>query len=289
MGEPAKLLSGRVALVTGAGEGIGKAIALAFATHGAEVVVAEIRAESGERTAREIVASGGRALAVATDVREPEAVAEAVRSARQGFGGLDVLVNNVGGTFSRPFLEIEERGWDAILRTNLKSVFHGTRIAAPAIAERGGGSILNVVSIEGVRAAPSFAPYAACKAAVINFTCTMALELAPRCIRVNALAPDVCATEGVLRQVPEAALRRQARRVPLGRIADPAEIAGPAVFLASDLASYVTGVTLHVDGGTNAAGGWWRNDGGAWVLGPGPDPADAPPATAPGAKDRTAG
>ncbi|MFM7142426.1 MAG: SDR family NAD(P)-dependent oxidoreductase [Alphaproteobacteria bacterium] len=278
MGDPAKLLEGRVALVTGAGEGIGKAIALAFASHGAGIVIAEIRPDSGERTAGEIAAAGGRAIAVPTDVREASAVAEAVRTAEREFGGLDVLVNNVGGTFSRPFLEIEERGWDAILRTNLKSVFHGTRVAAPAIAARGGGSILNVVSIEGVRAAPSFAPYAACKAAVINFTSTMALELAPSRIRVNALAPDVCATEGVLRQVPAEALRRQARRVPLGRIAEPAEIAGPAVFLASELASYVTGVTLHVDGGTQAAGGWWADESGGWVLGPGPvtGPASEP-------------
>ena len=272
MGDSPRLLSGKVALVTGAGEGIGKAIALAFANHGAAVAIAEIQPEAGERTAEEIRSAGGRALAVTTDVREAPAVAAAVEATRGAFGGLDVLVNNVGGTFARPFLEIEERGWDAILRTNLRSVFHGTRMAAPAIAARGGGSILNVVSIEGVRAAPSFAPYAACKAAVINFTCTMALELAPSGIRVNALAPDVCATEGVLRQMPEGALRRQARRVPLGRIAEPAEIAGPAVFLASDLASYVTGTTLHVDGGTHAAGGWWADEAGRWMLGPGRDP-----------------
>jgi NAD(P)-dependent dehydrogenase (short-subunit alcohol dehydrogenase family) len=271
MGAPGKLLDGKVALVTGAGEGIGKAIALAFASHGAAVLVAEIRPEAGAATAAEIAAAGGRALSAPTDVRLAEQVGEAVRVARQEFGGLDVLVNNVGGTFSRPFLEIEERGWDAILRTNLKSVFHGTKLAAPAIAARGGGSILNVVSIEGVRAAPSFAPYAACKAAVINFTQTMALELGPSRIRVNALAPDVCATEGVLRQVPAESLQRQARRVPLGRIAEPAEIAGPAVFLCSDLASYVTGVTLHVDGGTQAAGGWWSDGAGGWVLGPGRD------------------
>jgi NAD(P)-dependent dehydrogenase (short-subunit alcohol dehydrogenase family) len=279
MGNSGGLLGGKVALVTGAGEGIGKAIALAFAAHGAAVLVAEIRPETAARTAEEIAAGGGRALAVATDVREASAVDRAVAAAVEAFGGLDVLVNNVGGTFARPFLEIEEKGWDALLRTNLKSVFHGTRSASPAIAARGGGSILNVVSIEGVRAAPMFAPYAACKAAVVNFTQTMALELAPQGIRVNAIAPDVCLTEGVLRQMPEAALRRQACRVPLGRIAEPAEIAGPAVFLASSLASYVTGVTLHVDGGTHAAGGWYRDPAGAdWVLGPGREPDPAGPA-----------
>jgi NAD(P)-dependent dehydrogenase (short-subunit alcohol dehydrogenase family) len=193
----------------------------------------------------------------------------AVAAARDAYGGLDILVNNVGGTFQRPFLEIEEKGWDALIRINLKSVFHGTRAAAPLLIERGGGSVINVVSIEGVRAAPLYAPYAACKAGVINFTQTMALELAPHRIRVNAIAPDICLTEGLRAMLPDAALERHAYMVPLGRAAEPAEIAGPAVFLASDLASYVTGITLHVDGGTHAAGGWYTNPaGGAWVLGP---------------------
>jgi 3-oxoacyl-[acyl-carrier protein] reductase len=272
------LLAGRVALVTGAGQGIGKAIATAFAAHGAAVVVAELAAELGEGTAAEIVAAGGRAVAVQTDVRDGERVAAAVRVAREDLGGLDVLVNNVGGTFRRPFLEIEEKGWDALIRTNLKSVLHGTRAAAPAIAERGGGSIVNVVSIEGVRAAPLYAPYAACKAAVVSFTQSMALELAPLGIRVNALAPDICMTEGLRAMLPSAARERHAFIVPLGRAAEPAEIAGPAVFLASHLASYVTGITLHVDGGTHAAGGWYRDPAGAgYVLGPPPEPVSGAP------------
>ena len=130
---------GRVALVTGAGAGIGKAIALLFAAHGARVAIAEIRGEDGERTRAEIAAAGGEALAVPTDVREGEQVARAVAAAEARFGGLDVLVNNVGGTFRRPFLEIEEKGWDALIRANLKSVLHGTRAAAPRLVARGGG------------------------------------------------------------------------------------------------------------------------------------------------------
>lgn len=269
MGNAARLLENKVAVVTGGGAGIGKGIALLFSGHGARVVVAELKPELGERTRAEIEAAGGEAVAVPTDVRDGEQVARAVAAAREAYGGLDILVNNVGGTFQRPFLEIEEKGWDALIRVNLKSVFHGTRAAAPLLIERGGGSVINVVSIEGARAAPLYAPYAACKAGVINFTRTMALELAPHRIRVNAIAPDICLTEGLRAMLPDEALGRHAHMVPLGRAAEPAEIAGPAVFLASDLASYVTGVTLHVDGGTHAAGGWYTNPaGGGWVLGP---------------------
>jgi 3-oxoacyl-[acyl-carrier protein] reductase len=269
MGNAARLLESKVALVTGGGAGIGKGVALLFAAHGARVVVAELKPELADATRAEIEAAGGRALAIPTDVRDGEQVARAVAAAREAYGGLDVLVNNVGGTFQRPFLEIEEKGWDALIRTNLKSVFHGTRAAVPLLIERGGGSVINVVSIEGVRAAPSYAPYAACKAGVISFTQTMALELAPHRIRVNAIAPDICLTEGLRAMLPEEALRRHAYMVPLGRAAEPAEVAGPAVFLASDLASYVTGITLHVDGGTHAAGGWYTNPaGGGYVLGP---------------------
>lgn len=272
MGNAARLLENKVAVVTGGGAGIGKGIALLFAAHGARVVVAELKAESGDRTRAEIEAAGGEAVAVPTDVRDGEQVARAVATAREAYGGLDILVNNVGGTFQRPFLEIEEKGWDALIRVNLKSVFHGTRAAAPLMIERGGGSVINVVSIEGVRAAPLYAPYAACKAGVINFTQTMALELAPHRIRVNAIAPDICLTEGLRAMLPDQALTRHGYMVPLGRAAEPVEIAGPAVFLASDLASYVTGVTLHVDGGTHAAGGWYTNPaGGGWVLGPAKD------------------
>ncbi|HVH05315.1 MAG TPA: SDR family NAD(P)-dependent oxidoreductase [Myxococcota bacterium] len=271
MAGAARLLEGKVALVTGAGAGIGKAIALLFAAHGARVAIAEIRGEDGERTRAEIAAAGGEALAVATDVRDGEQVARAVAAAEARFGGLDVLVNNVGGTFRRPFLEIEEKGWDALIRANLKSVLHGTRAAAPRLVARGGGSIVNVVSIEAVRAAPLYAPYAACKAAVVSFTQTMALELAPHRVRVNAIAPDLCLTEGLRAMLPDDALRTHAHIVPLGRAAEPVEVAGPALFLASELAAYVTGTTLHVDGGTHAAGGWYGSpDGSGYVLGPPP-------------------
>ncbi len=264
------LLTDRTAVVTGAGAGIGKGIALAFAAFGARVAILERAAETGAATAAEIVAGGGRAIAIPCDVRERAQVETAVARTVAELGGVDVLVNNVGGVFPQQFVDSSEKGWDALLRANLKTVFHGTHVVAPQMIAQGrGGSIVNVVSIEGVRAAPGYAPYAAAKAGVINFTRTMALELGSHGIRVNAIAPDICMTEGLRRLVPPADEARFKDIVPLGRAGVPDDIAGAALFLASSLGRYVTGVTLHVDGGTHAAGGWYRQPSGdGWVLGP---------------------
>jgi NAD(P)-dependent dehydrogenase (short-subunit alcohol dehydrogenase family) len=266
------LLTGRSAVVTGAGAGIGKGIALGLAAFGARVGILELQAESGRQTAAEIEAAGGEALALATDVRDGEAVARAVDAVVARFGTIHVLVNNVGGTFRAPFLETVEKGWDALVRANLKTVLHGMRTVAPhMIAGKQGGSIINVVSIEGERAAPFYAVYAACKAAIINFTRSMALELAAHRIRVNAISPDICLTEGLERLLGPNERERHAFLVPLGRAGVPEDVAGAAIFLASDLSAYVTGVTLPVDGGTHAAGGWYRDpEGEGWLLGPPP-------------------
>ena len=265
-------LTGRTAVVTGAGAGIGKGIALGFAAFGARIAILELVEDAARATAAAVEAAGGEALALPTDVRDGEAVERAVAATVERFGGVDVLVNNVGGTFRAPFLETREKGWDAIVRTNLKTVFHGVRTVAPRmIAQGGGGSIINIVSIEGERAAPLYAPYAACKAGVISFTQSMAVELGPHRIRVNAIAPDICLTEGLERLLGEAERSRHPFLVPLGRAGIPEDVAGAAIFLASDLAGYVTGITLHVDGGTHAAGGWYRDpDGEDWLLGPPP-------------------
>ena len=263
-------LTDRVALVTGAGAGIGKGIALALAAFGARVAILELHADAAESTAAEIAGAGGDALALPVDVRDPAALEAAVDEATRRFGTVDVLVNNVGGTFRAAFLETVEKGWDALVRTNLKTVLHGVRLVAPRMIGGGrGGSIVNVVSIEAARAAPAYAVYAACKAAVVSFTQTMALELAPHRIRVNALAPDICLTEGLAALVGEDERARHAHIVPLGRAADPEHVAGAAVFLASDLSAYVTGITLPVDGGTHAAGGWYHDpEGRGFILGP---------------------
>jgi NAD(P)-dependent dehydrogenase (short-subunit alcohol dehydrogenase family) len=265
-------LTERTALVTGAGAGIGKGIARAFASFGARVAILEIQEDTAQRTAEEIQAEGGAALALPTDVRDPDALVRAVDATLARFGSIDVLVNNVGGTFRASFLDTVEKGWDALIRTNLKTVLHGVRVVAPHMISRGqGGSIINVVSIEAERAAPLYAPYAACKAAVVNFTQSMALELAPHRIRVNAIAPDICLTEGLEKLLGAAEKERHRWLVPLGRPAVPEDVAGAAVFLASDLSAYVTGVNLPVDGGTHAARGWYRDpDGDGWLLGPPP-------------------
>jgi len=270
MDPSAAFLGERTAIVTGGGAGIGRGIAKSLAAFGAKLAILEIDPERAAAAARDIEAAGGTALAIPTDVRDGDAVEAAVASVVECFGGVDVLVNNVGGVFAAPFLQTNEKGWDALHRSNLKHIYHcchsvGTRM----VAQGSGGSIVNVVSIEGVRAAPYFSAYAAAKAGAINFTKSLALELAPHGIRVNALAPDICLTEGLRTMMDDKGVKRAGLTVPLGRIGEPEDIGGAAVFLASDLSRYVTGETLHVDGGTHAAGGWYHHpDDGHYVYGP---------------------
>ncbi len=263
-------LAGRTALVTGAGAGIGRGIARTLARFGARVAVLDRDPDTARHTAADIASAGGEALAVHADARDPVAVGAALDATAAQLGLVDVLVNNAGGVFVAPFLESVPKGWHALWRANLESVLHCTQLVARRLvaAERA-GSVVNVVSIEGMRAAPQYAAYAAAKAGAISVTRTLALELAPHAIRVNAIAPDICLTEGLAAMVPASERGRWAHIVPLGRAGEPDDVAGAAVFLASDLARYVTGITLHVDGGTHAAGGWYRDpDGGAWTLGP---------------------
>ena len=275
------LLAGRVALVTGGGAGIGQGIALGLARGGADVVVADIDPARAEVTAQQVEALGRRSVAVAADVRDTEQVGAMVDAAVERLGRLDVLVNNAGGVRGAPFLEQSEHSWRRHIDMNLVSVLAGVSAAAPVMVEQGsGGAILNVVSIEAARAAPRYAVYAACKAAVVSFTRTMALELADHGIRVNAIAPDLVDTPGIRGvgpgPVPDPLPGRSAEDeaaigayIPLGRPSVPEDCAGAAVFLCSDLGRYVTGVTLPVDGGTWASSGWTRGpEPGSWQLFP---------------------
>jgi NAD(P)-dependent dehydrogenase (short-subunit alcohol dehydrogenase family) len=263
-------LTGKVAAITGAGSGIGKGIAKGMAAFGAKVAILERDPETSQRCADEIGAAGGEALSCVTDVRDAEAVERALAQTCERWRGIDVLVNNAGGVFAAPFMETDEKGWNALWRANMGHVFTCSQAAARRMIEQGrGGSIINVVSIEGVRAAPLYAAYAAAKAGVINFTKTLALELAPHAIRVNAIAPDICITEGLRALMGAEGAERAKLTVPLGRVGVPEDIAGPAIFLASDLASYVTGALLHVDGGTAASSGWYHHPRtGVYVYGP---------------------
>jgi 3-oxoacyl-[acyl-carrier protein] reductase len=249
------LLDGRVAVVTGGGAGIGLGIAAGLAAFGASVAIWEQNPESCAAAAEQI-----GALGLTTDVRDSVAVDAALAHTNETLGIVSILVNNAGGVFSSPILETSENGWDALYRANLRHVLLCTqRVARGMVAAGIGGSIMTVTSIEGVRAAPGYAAYAAAKAGVINYTKTAALELALHGIRVNALAPDITITEGILAVAPPGSAAHFDQVVPMGRAGHVDEMAGAAVFLASNLSSYITGQTIHVDGGTHAAGGWYHH------------------------------
>lgn len=266
IGPGAVSLEGRVAVVTGGGAGIGRGIAEGLTNFGARVAIWE----KDEQSCAAAASTSG-ALGIVTDVREAEQVDAALARTADELGPPTILVNNAGGVFWSSILDTSENGWAALYRANLGHVLLCTQRVARAMVEHTlAGSIINVTSIEGVRAAPGYAAYAAAKAGVINLTKTAALELAEHGIRVNALAPDVTLTEGLMSVSPEGSSEGFARMIPMGRPGHVDEMAGAAVFLASALSSYVTGQTIHVDGGTHAAGGWYHDpDDGHYILGPG--------------------
>jgi 3-oxoacyl-[acyl-carrier protein] reductase len=260
------LLTGRVAVVTGGGEGIGRGIAEGLAAFGASVAIWERNEQTCTSAAQAI-----GALGIMTDVRDGEQVDAALQRTTSELGIPSILVNNAGGVFNSPLLDTTENGWDALYKSNLRHVLLCTQRVARALVEAGQpGSVINLTSIEGVRAAPGYAAYAAAKAGVINYTKTAALELALHRIRVNALAPDLTMTEGLMRVSPNGLSPNIGHMIPMGRPGHVDEMAAAAVFLASDMSSYLTGQTIHVDGGTQAAGGWYRNPHtGDYQLGPG--------------------
>lgn len=265
------LLTGKAALVTGGVNGIGKGIALGMARFGADVVLVDTDGDAGEATAGEIRALGREALFLRADVTDKEALRAAVAEAYTRLGRLDILVNNAGGVRRQRFEEMSDRSLQRHVDLNLTSMFTATAAVMPML-KRAGGSIVNVASIESFRAGPLMAVYAACKAGMASFTQSMALELGPFGIRVNGIAPDQCETPGSLAPggrppgfLPHGHPARL-RYVPLGRSGTVDDCASAAVFLASDMAGYVNGVTLAVDGGTLAAGGWNRGADGEWTL-----------------------
>jgi 3-oxoacyl-[acyl-carrier protein] reductase len=259
------LLTDRVAVVTGGGAGIGRGIAAGLKTFGAQVAIWERNPDTCAAAAGEI-----GALGITVDVRDSAAVDVALAQTSAELGPVTILVNNAGGVFWSGILDTSENGWDALYKSNLRHVYLCTqRVARVLVEQELPGSIISVTSIEGVRAAPGYATYAAAKAGVINYTKTAALELAPHGIRVNALAPDITLTEGMMQIAPPGVEQRFGLTIPMGRAGHVDEMAGAAVFLASDLSSYVTGQTIHVDGGTHAASGWYHHpETGAYALGP---------------------
>ncbi|MGH3187348.1 MAG: SDR family NAD(P)-dependent oxidoreductase [Streptosporangiaceae bacterium] len=248
-------LTGKKAFVTGASRGIGRVIAVALAAAGADVAIAARSQDGLAQTAREVTALGRKAFVFPLDVTRQEDVAAAVTEAIKMLGHLDIVFNNAGGSnFMVPFLDMRISGWEKVLRLNLDSTVYVCQAAGPHLRERGSGCVINVASVAGLAAAPGLVPYGAAKAAVVSLTRTLAVEWAPLGIRVNALCPGWTATDlnKNLWDGPDGGQATVAN-VPMRRWAMPGEMAGPAVFLASDASSYMTGQVLVVDGGQLAS------------------------------------
>jgi len=249
-------LEDKTAIVTGGGRWTGRTIALEMAKAGADVVVCGRTVEGLETTAADIKGLGRRSLAVQTDVRVKKQVDNLVKRTLDEFGRVDILVNNAGGGSMDKFLDIGERGWDFMVRENLKPVFLCCKAVVQPMMKQGGGCIVNIASCEGVRAAPCNPAYGAAKAGVMNLTMTLAVDLAPHNIRVNAVAPgfiDIPVLPMALDLFPS--LQRIYDKIPMARAAKLEEIAGPTIFLASDAAGYTTGITVIVDGGMTSSTG----------------------------------
>ncbi len=257
-------LEGQVAVVTGAAKGIGEAAAIALARFGADVAICDLDADGMETTAHEVRTTGQRCIARALDVRDADAVNAWVEEIDREYGQVDVLVNNAGGTFYAHFFDTNAKGERMLVDENFTSVTNLVRACVPIMPD--GGAIINVTSIEAHRAAPGFGIYAAMKAAVESLTKTLALELAPKRIRVNTIAPDAIPTSGDEVNADAVGSTREdyEPKVPLGW-GTVDDCAGPIVFLASGLSRFMSGTTLHVDGGSHAASGWVRRPDGTYA------------------------
>lgn len=239
-------LTGRVALITGAASGIGRATALALAAEGAQVIVADLSSR-GEAVVGEIGEQGGAARYVTCDVADEASIAAAVRSAIEAEGQLDIMINNAGiGGTPGPLVSIAIEDWDRIMAVNLRGVFLGIKHAARAMQR--GGAIVNIASIAGVRGAATLGPYGASKAGVIQLTQTAAQELVQQGIRVNAICPGWVET-AILGSLPEQARAQLVRSVPMKRLGQADEVARLVTFLASDAASFISGSVYTIDGG----------------------------------------
>lgn len=249
----AGVLAGKVAIVTGGSEGIGRGIAEALGGAGAKVVVASRREEVVTSAAKELTELGYDALAVATDVTDPESAEALVAATVERFGGVDILVNCAGGSFGSafergPVLDLRDQDLIEAYRLNVIGIFLCTKAAVPRMRERGGGAVVNITSVAAYSAARGMAAYGASKAAANSLTRSMARELAP-VIRINAVAPGHIDTPRTNARRDDAKRARQLAETPMGRYGTPFDVAGAVIYLASDAASWVTGQVIRVDGG----------------------------------------
>jgi 3-oxoacyl-[acyl-carrier protein] reductase len=242
-------------IVTGAASGFGEAIATRFAAEGAKVVVADVDAAGGNRVAGAIKAAGGQAVFVRTDVSKAADVKAMIDAAVAQFGGLDILVNNAGFSHRMmPLWELPEEDYERVFSVNTKGVYLGAKYAVPVLRQRGGGVIVNTASIGAVAPRPGVTAYNATKGAVVTMTRGLAMEVAPFHIRVNAVNPVAADTQFVkgalgMDSMPEPIRQTVVQGIPLGRLAEPRDVAAAVLFLASDDAEFLTGVCLNVDGG----------------------------------------
>lgn len=243
-------LTGKRAIVTGAGQGIGKQIALKLAQRGADLIIDDINPQTAPQTAQEVQALGRKAITIVADVSKKEEVDELVKTAVRELGRIDILVNNAGIARSSVLLRLKDKEWDEVLDVNLKGIFYCTKAVAPSMIKQRYGKIINISSIYGRTGAIGDANYAASKAGIVGFTKSVAKELARYTINVNAVMPGLVDTP-LLRGIPEKYLQPMIEEIPLGRVGRPEDIANVVAFLASDDASYMTGAILEVTGGWN--------------------------------------
>lgn len=244
----AKILEGKKAVVTGAAGGIGKAIARLFASEGAGVAIWDLDGATAEQTAEEIRSTGGFAVDHAVDVSRWEDVSEAAKKVAADFGSVHILVNNAGITRDNLLIRMSDEEWNRVLDVNLKGTFHVTKAFVPGMLRQRAGKIISISSVVGLMGNPGQANYAASKAGILGLTKSLAKELAPRGICVNAIAPGFIQTR-MTDALTEDQKQALAGRIPLGRLGEPEDIANAALFLASELSDYVTGQIVIVDGG----------------------------------------
>ena len=246
-------LSGKVAIITGSGRGIGRAVTLELANCGVKVVLASRTAAELSAVVEEIKAGGGEAVAQPTDLMSSEQIGTLVETAVSAYGRIDILINNAARSFLRPLMDLREDGWDKIFGVNCKAVFLLSRAAAKLMADKGGGRIVNISTVGAVRGGAGMAVYHASKAALNMLTKCMAVEWAPLNINVNAVGPGLTKTafSQPLWENPEVE-KMVSAKIPKGRLAEPEDIVGAVLFLCSEASNYITGETIYVDGGTLA-------------------------------------
>jgi len=266
-------LSGKIALITGGAAGIGRAIAEAFAVHGAKIIIADKNKELCDAVQNDFDKKGYNALVTYTNVTDTAQVQKMMTAVEERFGSLNIVVNNVGDFLEliKPFKDFTDDEIDALFNVNLNSMFKVTRGAIPLLEKAGsGGSIINISSIEAFRGIPTAVVYSAFKHAITGFTRSLSLDLGPAGIRVNAIAPETTETEQVspVDMTPEKYKEYIPRWNPSGRFGKPSDAAGCALFLASDMSAWVNGATINLDGGALAAAGWYRTPSNNWTVAP---------------------